>query len=236
MNEAVLRFGGVAPPEIDRRLRDAAIACADTAHAERLLNEAHMLDPECLPVYFALYKFHFYKARLAERAARGARHGRAPGWLPARLDDTRSGYDRLVEWGRAFLSLQPEGAGLHPPAGRGGRRGARDPGQAGGARSARSCRRLGDPCARRRLGGAHHGRAGESRFTSRRVIRAGTYPPNGHLSGKIAVKKAVSRCSLIPTGLLAVTPFVASRVVVAVLVRHARPGDFLCHPLSPSST
>ena len=74
MNEAVLRFGGVAPPEIDRRLRDAAAAYADTAHAEQLLNEARALDPECLPVYFALYKFYFYKMRLAdaERTARQA--------------------------------------------------------------------------------------------------------------------------------------------------------------------
>jgi tetratricopeptide (TPR) repeat protein len=74
VNEAVLRFGGVAPPEIDQRLRDAAAAYADTAQAEKLLNEAHALDPECLPVHFALYKFYFYKTRLAdaERAARQA--------------------------------------------------------------------------------------------------------------------------------------------------------------------
>ena len=74
MNEAALRFGGIAPPEIDRRLRDAAAAYADTPRAETLLNEAHALDPECLPVYFALYKFYFYKSRLAdaERAAHQA--------------------------------------------------------------------------------------------------------------------------------------------------------------------
>lgn len=76
MNEATLRFGGVAPPEIDRRLRDAAAAYADTLHAEKLLNEAHALDPECLPVYFALYKFYFYKSQLA-RAEHAARQGLA---------------------------------------------------------------------------------------------------------------------------------------------------------------
>ncbi len=65
-NQAVPRFGGTAPPEVDRRLRDAAAAYADTPRAERLLHEAHALDPACLPVYFALYKFYFYKSRLAD--------------------------------------------------------------------------------------------------------------------------------------------------------------------------
>jgi hypothetical protein len=72
VQEATLRFGGIAPPEIDRRLRDAAAAYADTARAEGLLHEAQALDPDCLPVYFALYKFYFYKSRLAD-AERGAR-------------------------------------------------------------------------------------------------------------------------------------------------------------------
>lgn len=74
MYDAVQRFGGAAPLEIDRRLRAATVAYTDTPRAEGLLNEALALDPECLAVYFALYKFYFYKSRLAdaERAARRA--------------------------------------------------------------------------------------------------------------------------------------------------------------------
>jgi hypothetical protein len=58
VNETIAFFGGTAPPEIDWRLRD----------------EAYALDPECLPVYFARYKFFFYKSRLAdaEQVARQA--------------------------------------------------------------------------------------------------------------------------------------------------------------------
>jgi hypothetical protein len=60
------RFGGHASEPIDRRLREAAGAYADTTRAETLLREAQQLDPQCLPVYFALYKFYFYKKRLAD--------------------------------------------------------------------------------------------------------------------------------------------------------------------------
>lgn len=60
------RFGGTAPAAIDRRLEAAAASYADGALAETLLLEAHTLDPSCLPVYFALYKFYFYKSRLAD--------------------------------------------------------------------------------------------------------------------------------------------------------------------------
>lgn len=47
---------------------------ADTQLAETLLWQAHRLDPDALPVYFALYKFYFYKRNLenAELAARMA--------------------------------------------------------------------------------------------------------------------------------------------------------------------
>jgi hypothetical protein len=62
--EAVLRFGGPAPEEIDRRLREAAVA--DATRAEALLLEARDLDANCLPVYFALYKHYFYRSRLVE--------------------------------------------------------------------------------------------------------------------------------------------------------------------------
>jgi tetratricopeptide (TPR) repeat protein len=64
MREPALRFGGTTPPEIDRRLRDAVYAAPP--RAEQLLLDAQRLDPECLPVYFALYKFYFYRSRLAD--------------------------------------------------------------------------------------------------------------------------------------------------------------------------
>ncbi len=72
MHEPSLRFGGTTPETVDRRLRDAAYA--EPARAEALLLDAQHLDPECLPVYFALYKFYFHRSRLAdaERVARRA--------------------------------------------------------------------------------------------------------------------------------------------------------------------
>lgn len=83
VHEAIPRFGGAAPPEVDRRLRDAA--GVDASRAETLLLDAQRIDPECLPVCFALYKFYFYRSRLAdaERAAlhaleTAARQGRFP--------------------------------------------------------------------------------------------------------------------------------------------------------------
>lgn len=77
VREEISRFGGAAPPEIDRRLRDATYV--DAARAETLLLDAQRLDPECLPVYFALYKFYFYKSRLAdaERVALAALYAAA---------------------------------------------------------------------------------------------------------------------------------------------------------------
>jgi tetratricopeptide (TPR) repeat protein len=71
-----LRFGGETPAEIDRLLRDAAAAYADTPRAEALLSEALALDPDCLAVHFARYKFCFYKSKSrladAEHATREA--------------------------------------------------------------------------------------------------------------------------------------------------------------------
>jgi tetratricopeptide (TPR) repeat protein len=56
----------MVPEAVDSRLREAVKAYADADRAEALLREAHALDPHCLPVYFALYKFYFYRKRLAE--------------------------------------------------------------------------------------------------------------------------------------------------------------------------
>lgn len=54
------------PAEVDLRLTIAAASAHDARVAEILLLDAHDLDPDCLPVYFALYKFHFYRARLGD--------------------------------------------------------------------------------------------------------------------------------------------------------------------------
>ena len=64
--EASVRFGGTVPPEVDLRLTMAADSHWDSCTAEVLLLDAQSLDPTCLPVYFALYKFYFYRSRLAE--------------------------------------------------------------------------------------------------------------------------------------------------------------------------
>ncbi len=75
-------FAREVPPVIAKLLQDAATAFAQTHHAEAILWSAQAIDPGCLPVYFSLYKFYFYKGRLdmAERVARqaltvSARHG-----------------------------------------------------------------------------------------------------------------------------------------------------------------
>ena len=59
-------LGFAAPPEIEKRLQEAASVYHDTARAEGLLRTALDADPDCLGSYFSLYKFYFYKRRLAE--------------------------------------------------------------------------------------------------------------------------------------------------------------------------
>ncbi len=64
-------FGGEASPVITQLLREAAACYEQTPRAEAILWSAQAIDPHCLPVYFSLYKFYFYKARLedAEKVA-----------------------------------------------------------------------------------------------------------------------------------------------------------------------
>lgn len=59
-------FGGEASPFITQLLQEAAAVYQQTNRAETILWSAQASDPECLPVYFSLYKFYFYKARLAD--------------------------------------------------------------------------------------------------------------------------------------------------------------------------
>lgn len=69
--DAMVLFGGEASPVITQLLREAAACYDQTPRAEAILWSAQAIDPQCLSVYFALYKFYFYKARLedAEKVA-----------------------------------------------------------------------------------------------------------------------------------------------------------------------
>lgn len=67
LGDAVLRFGGLTPAAIDRQLQTAASHYHDNAAlAEALLLQARDAAPQCLAVYFSLYKFYFYKQRLQQ--------------------------------------------------------------------------------------------------------------------------------------------------------------------------
>lgn len=79
-------FGGEAKPVIIQLLQEAAAVYQQTNRAEKILWSAQAIDPSCLPVYFALYKFYFYKSRLAdaEKAAlAGLRTAAQQGGFPA---------------------------------------------------------------------------------------------------------------------------------------------------------
>ena len=65
-SEPITLFGGDASPVISQLLKDAAASYLQANRAEAILWSAQVIDPECLPVYFALYKFYFYKFRLAD--------------------------------------------------------------------------------------------------------------------------------------------------------------------------
>ena len=68
---ASLPFSAETAPKTTALLTEAAAAHGDGVRAETLLKAAQHTDPHCLAVYFALYKFYFYRGRLleAERAA-----------------------------------------------------------------------------------------------------------------------------------------------------------------------
>lgn len=95
-----LLFGGPASRQIAQLLGAAMASYHDAPAAERLLLRAQALDPACLPVYFSLYKFYFYKGRLAdaERAARSGLEAAAhQGGFPA---DWRCLTPACTDWSR----------------------------------------------------------------------------------------------------------------------------------------
>lgn len=89
-------FSGSVAPEIKSLLQQAAAAYRDAPSAETLLRQARALDETCLPVYFSLYKFLFYRRRLSdaegvarEALAAAARLGAfAADWRTLRPDST----------------------------------------------------------------------------------------------------------------------------------------------------
>src|SRR3974390_110691 len=62
----VTRFGGAVAQAVDSCLLEAARSYADASRAESMLLQALELDQQCLPAYFALYKFYFYNGRVAD--------------------------------------------------------------------------------------------------------------------------------------------------------------------------
>lgn len=95
-------FGGEASPVVAQLLQDAAAVYQQTNRAEAILWSAQAIDPACLPVYFALYKFYFYKFRLedAEKVAlTGLSTAAGQGGFPSdwwRLSRTDANWDAAV--------------------------------------------------------------------------------------------------------------------------------------------
>ncbi|MHB0919068.1 MAG: hypothetical protein ACYC1G_14955 [Thiobacillus sp.] len=92
---------GALPPGVADWLAQAVASYPNTERAEFLLCTAQALAPECLPVYFALYKFYFYK-RMLPQAEEVALHaleiaarqgGFSPDW--ARLDAHSTDWRRV---------------------------------------------------------------------------------------------------------------------------------------------
>lgn len=65
-HEDRVMFGVNIPHEINACLQQAVASYEDSETAEGLLWQAQKMDPEQLEVYVALYKFYFYKNRIAE--------------------------------------------------------------------------------------------------------------------------------------------------------------------------
>ena len=59
-------YGGAAPPGIAELLLDAMGHYGETEMAEAKLLDARKMAPGSLAVHFSLYKFYFYKKRLAD--------------------------------------------------------------------------------------------------------------------------------------------------------------------------
>ncbi len=98
IDEAVL-FSPDVPQPVNTLLQQAVTASrVDKPRAEQLFKQANLLDKECLQTYFALYKFYFYQARLAESehfVLAGLQEAARQGGFPA---DYRQLYKELAQW------------------------------------------------------------------------------------------------------------------------------------------
>ena len=107
--DPIALFGGEASPVITQLLQDAAAVYQQTNRAEAILWSAQAIDPACLPVYFALYKFYFYKFRLedAEKAAlMGMKTAAGQGGFPAdwwRLSVSDANWDAAADAQHFYL-------------------------------------------------------------------------------------------------------------------------------------
>lgn len=79
-------FGSNLPPVAARLLDEAVAARSHPNRADVILWSAQAMYPDCLAIYFALYKFYFYEGKLheAERVTRLglARAARLAGFAP----------------------------------------------------------------------------------------------------------------------------------------------------------
>lgn len=109
-------FSPDMPPVVNALLQQAVAAYEDSARAEQLLWQAQALDPEQPATYIALYKFYFYKNRLAEAEdavrmalAQAARAGGfSEDWrqlVPASADWTAAGPERAYLYGLKALAF-----------------------------------------------------------------------------------------------------------------------------------
>ncbi|UZR27275.1 hypothetical protein [Methylococcus mesophilus] len=93
-------YAGEVPAQVGGLLEQAMSAYADTEQAEAYLRQAHAEAPEALSVYFSMYKFYFYKGRLAdaERVVRMALEAAAlQGGFPNDIEALTPG---TVDWQR----------------------------------------------------------------------------------------------------------------------------------------
>jgi tetratricopeptide (TPR) repeat protein len=96
-----LPFSAETTPRVAALLAEAAAAQGEDARAETLLKAAWHADPHCLAVYFALYKFYFYRGRLleAERATLdGLTEAAAQGGFSCDWEQLRTG---SADWTQA---------------------------------------------------------------------------------------------------------------------------------------
>lgn len=119
-------LGGGLPLEAEQHLHDAALTYRDDAEAERHLFAAQALAPDHPAVLIGLYRFYFYKGRLAEALkvatlclAKAARdNGLAADWRDVAFGDADFGaYEKMLPRfylfslkGYAYLQMRLGGA------------------------------------------------------------------------------------------------------------------------------